>query len=440
MRRSVRPESALVRDALARNEAKLIEVDDCVGRGATGPVTAAFIHSPKWHKPKAVVKKRVNVNEWRVMQLLTEGHAGKSSSGIPTPIRAEPSPSRRDGDDMFDIYISRCRLGSLNDHSLLERVTAGEIDRHAYYVYLLRELSRVLSILADAHSQGIVHRDLKPLNLFIDDQARWCVGDWGSHKQMTADGHAAELSGFEQPHGTPYFNPLELGDTDTPEHTKVTPALDVWALGVIIGDLLGPEHHKGLMPWAEYTKYRSVWTAAVGLYSVAQDLHKPEALARRGQQAVAAYSVLCDLLAEPLKKPMTQSDCLSLLDALATLMTDRKAWRQSCASLLALIEPLMARLPELLVETYVDEATQQGRIVSMHTQVAKVALPSLKASRSLATLGAKPKPRHAAGVIDSLVSVGIVASSKPKAVPAVKVGGVTDVREAARKHLADCKR
>jgi serine/threonine-protein kinase len=90
--------------------------------------------------------------------------------------------------------------------------------------------------LAEAHTSGIVHRDLKPANLFLMDRADGspCVKvlDFGISKLK--DAQQAALTNTNGMMGSPlYMAPEQLSSSKT-----VDQRTDVWALGVILFELL----------------------------------------------------------------------------------------------------------------------------------------------------------------------------------------------------------
>jgi formylglycine-generating enzyme required for sulfatase activity/tRNA A-37 threonylcarbamoyl transferase component Bud32 len=100
----------------------------------------------------------------------------------------------------------------------------------------VREIFRQLGhALEKAHAQGIVHRDLKPENLFIAESRRDGVPftvkilDFGIAK-LVAEGTA----GATQAIGTPLF----MAPEQTDRQGAITPAADVWPLGLIAFFLL----------------------------------------------------------------------------------------------------------------------------------------------------------------------------------------------------------
>jgi serine/threonine protein kinase len=67
---------------------------------------------------------------------------------------------------------------------------------------------KVAEGLAAVHQAGIVHRDLKPDNVFVADDGRVVIGDFGL-ASMAADGGSTTLTATGQIVGTPLYMPLE---------------------------------------------------------------------------------------------------------------------------------------------------------------------------------------------------------------------------------------
>ena len=94
---------------------------------------------------------------------------------------------------------------------------------------------QVCSAMAEAHDAGIVHRDLKPSNLFLcPDRDGWIVKvlDFGISK-MSDEGEA-RLTNTQASVGTPlYMSPEQVRSA-----RNVDARTDIWALGVILYELL----------------------------------------------------------------------------------------------------------------------------------------------------------------------------------------------------------
>jgi hypothetical protein len=95
-------------------------------------------------------------------------------------------------------------------------------------VGLLRDAAAGLGY---AHSQGVVHRDVKPENILVDASGVARVVDFGLAVSDTAE--RLTLSGALL--GTPYYMAPEQLSGD---RSRVGPWTDVWALGVILYQIL----------------------------------------------------------------------------------------------------------------------------------------------------------------------------------------------------------
>jgi len=98
----------------------------------------------------------------------------------------------------------------------------------------LRILTRVAEAVGHAHQQGVIHRDLKPANILLTKDGRPIVTDFGlardvSDTRMTATGQVM---------GTLYYMAPEQvqGEVD-----RMGPPTDVWALGVMLYEMLTGE-------------------------------------------------------------------------------------------------------------------------------------------------------------------------------------------------------
>ncbi|WP_437497479.1 nSTAND1 domain-containing NTPase [Sorangium sp. So ce1099] len=105
----------------------------------------------------------------------------------------------------------------------------------------------VARALVCAHELGIVHRDLKPENILLDDAGCIKVLDFGIAKQMEARVTGPRAAHPRGPHprksapfGTPpYMSPEQLlGE-------GVDPRADLWAVGIMLYELLTGKHPLG---------------------------------------------------------------------------------------------------------------------------------------------------------------------------------------------------
>jgi serine/threonine-protein kinase len=96
-------------------------------------------------------------------------------------------------------------------------------------VALVEKIARAVNY---AHGKGILHRDLKPSNLLLDEKGEPLVGDFGLAKFMDGDGDMTRTGAVL---GTPSYMAPEQASG---HNIKIGRGTDVWALGVILYELL----------------------------------------------------------------------------------------------------------------------------------------------------------------------------------------------------------
>jgi serine/threonine protein kinase len=103
----------------------------------------------------------------------------------------------------------------------------------------LRLFADVCDALAHAHAKGVVHRDLKPSNVLVGEDGRPYVIDFGIAQAAAHVLPRARRTESGQVIGTPaYLSPEQtLGDPGAVDHRA-----DVYALGVILYELIGGRH------------------------------------------------------------------------------------------------------------------------------------------------------------------------------------------------------
>lgn len=156
--------------------------------------------------------------------------------------RAAASLSSEHAVRIFDVGTTSTKLPfmvmeRLEGESLEERLERGTIGQGLAVDWIL-QASRAV---AEAHERGLVHRDLKPGNLFLttrsDGRIFVKVLDFGISKSMDENDASTSDVSLTAPRallGSPlYMSPEQLRDS-----SAVDARTDVWALGVVLFELL----------------------------------------------------------------------------------------------------------------------------------------------------------------------------------------------------------
>jgi hypothetical protein len=94
-------------------------------------------------------------------------------------------------------------------------------------------LDQICAALQVAHEAGVIHRDLKPENILLDERGDAYLTDFGIAKDLSADAltQTGKLTG-----SAGYLAPEQA------RAEAITPATDVYSLGILIYELLTGEH------------------------------------------------------------------------------------------------------------------------------------------------------------------------------------------------------
>ncbi len=160
----------------------------------------------------------------------------------------------------------------------------------------VRLAGQVLSALAAAHAAGIVHRDVKPANILIGADGETKLADFGIAKRF--DDLDASVTATGMVIGTPrYLAPEQaLG-------SPVTPATDVYAMGIVLFEML-----TGRLP------FEAESPAAAALERLSRTAPDVRTLRPDVPPALAA-AIARALATEPDERPATAADLLALLDS-----------------------------------------------------------------------------------------------------------------------------
>jgi serine/threonine protein kinase len=130
----------------------------------------------------------------------------------------------------IDLLLERCEE-DLYDFMMRQRKlsTHDDYDWDAYHVDVRRIGTQLASALAYCHSRGIIHRDVKPSNVLLKNVMSVRLADFGAASPV--DTTHMEFSGECT---TRWYRSPEslLGER------LLTPAIDAWALGIVIMEMM----------------------------------------------------------------------------------------------------------------------------------------------------------------------------------------------------------
>ncbi len=95
----------------------------------------------------------------------------------------------------------------------------------------------VVRAVAQAHAQGVIHRDIKPANVLVTGEGRAKLLDFGIAKLLRGAERTADETELTRKAGRPFT--LRYAAPEQLLGGPVSPAVDVYALGVLLYELLG---------------------------------------------------------------------------------------------------------------------------------------------------------------------------------------------------------
>jgi serine/threonine protein kinase len=104
----------------------------------------------------------------------------------------------------------------------------------------LKIVTEIALALEYAHSKGIIHSDLKPGNIFYTKTGQTKVLDFGIARALNSELYKDDFDAGDLNALTPKYASLEMF-----EHKDPDPRDDIYALGIIAGQLLGGGHPYG---------------------------------------------------------------------------------------------------------------------------------------------------------------------------------------------------
>jgi serine/threonine-protein kinase len=186
------------------------EIEEVIGRGAMAVVYRARQRTPS----RLVALKKIhtgNADEPEIIARLEH----------PNIVRIYDA-GVHDGEPFFTMQL--IDGGTLADRDPRWRLSEPES--------AARLMIRVARAVQFGHERGVLHRDLKPANILLDQGGAPYVSDFGLAKVLTGEAwtHGSRIA------GTPAYMAPEQAFPDG-EPGAITPAADVYALGVILYEL-----------------------------------------------------------------------------------------------------------------------------------------------------------------------------------------------------------
>ncbi len=238
--------------------------------------------SARLEQTAPLIEAGVEVDHFRVVRMIGQGGMGEVYLARDTQLGRKVAlkvihPRRMGTPEAAQRFLAEARTTARFSHPHIVTVYAvGQWQDNPYVAleYLegqtlrermvearlsLREAMRcglaVAEALAEAHRRRILHRDLKPENVIIPWDGRLRVLDFGLAKQLRGDAPAVAGGGGAVSLSTDTMDPVELLDPTETEERKLcgtpaymapeqwrgedsTEATDVWALGVLLHEML----------------------------------------------------------------------------------------------------------------------------------------------------------------------------------------------------------
>ena len=158
-------------DELASSASALrYQIDRLIGQGGYGQVYIAHRHGQSRTVPATLcVKVSRRIDAW-----IREAYFGQLLDGNPRAIAIYDAfvVMRDDGTTLYCLALEYARQGDLS--AFLQRT-----GRRWKETIARREIAGILQVLGTLHRGQLLHRDLTPLNVFVCDNSRLKLGDFG---------------------------------------------------------------------------------------------------------------------------------------------------------------------------------------------------------------------------------------------------------------------
>ena len=195
-------------------------IDSLLGQGGFGQAYLAKRITRSRDVPGVVaLKASEHLDGW-----LREAYFGQILEGQARAIRVyDAFPlARGDGSVLYCLALEYARHGDLR--SFLHRTGKGWAEKT-----VRREIAGILEVLGGLHRGQMLHRDLTPMNVFVCDDGRLKLGDFGIVR------HASDRRGIQTRTLNPWGAPSEIRDAAAP---KWQARDDVYQVGQLVGMLV----------------------------------------------------------------------------------------------------------------------------------------------------------------------------------------------------------
>src|SRR5262245_50328332 len=207
-------------DKISRNFGRY-RLGECLGRGGMGVVFKA--HDAQLDRTVAL----------KIPFLADEGpelrqRFAREARAAATLQHANICPVFDVGEFRGTPYLT---MAFIEGRSLAKALEAGQLFTPAQIALLVRKLARAMH---EAHAHGVVHRDLKPANVLLRPNGEPVIMDFGLARRGDDD-RSAGLTRRGELIGTLEYMAPEQVEGD---NAAVSPSADVYALGVVLYELL----------------------------------------------------------------------------------------------------------------------------------------------------------------------------------------------------------
>ena len=143
---------------------------------------------------------------------------------------------------------------------LVKRILAAKTSGQPFPIRAALQIAaQVADGLAILHAHDIVHRDLKPANILFDHQEHAKLADFGLAQVPGGPSQRSQLSN-PQPHpGTPGYKSPEQENSGS----YLKPASDIYALGLVLFEMLSGRLYSSLRPGTLISKLRAEMPAGL---------------------------------------------------------------------------------------------------------------------------------------------------------------------------------